>query len=64
MKIAPVNKRIYLGGLHSSITEDQIKERFSRFGTISHIHVARDSESKYYSAILFQYCILMLYFWF
>ncbi|KAG1646410.1 hypothetical protein G6F44_000864 [Rhizopus delemar] len=41
----PVNKRIYLGGLHSSITEDQIKERFSRFGTISHIHVARDSEN-------------------
>ncbi|KAG1174674.1 hypothetical protein G6F70_004666 [Rhizopus microsporus] len=32
-------------GLHSSITEDQIKERFSKFGTISNVQVAKDCEN-------------------
>ncbi|KAI8884203.1 hypothetical protein K501DRAFT_248401 [Backusella circina FSU 941] len=41
-----VNKRIYIGGLHPSTTEDSIKERFSKFGQIGQVTVAKDTEGQ------------------
>ncbi|KAI8990967.1 hypothetical protein BDF20DRAFT_841940 [Mycotypha africana] len=42
----PVDKRIYIGGLHPSITEDQIVERFGKFGTVSNVDIAKNVENE------------------
>lgn len=42
----PVDKRIYIGGLHPSTTEDQIVERFSKFGQVSNVTIAKNTDSK------------------
>ncbi|KAL9543344.1 hypothetical protein PS6_009326, partial [Mucor atramentarius] len=40
----PVDKRIYIGGLHPSTTEDQIVERFSKFGQVSNVAIAKNTD--------------------
>jgi RNA recognition motif-containing protein len=47
IRIGPVDKRIYIAGLHSSVTEDQIQERFSKFGKVNGVTVAKNTDSKY-----------------
>lgn len=42
----PVDKRIYIGGLHPSTTEDQIAERFSKFGQVSNVTIAKNTDSE------------------
>ncbi|KAI9486262.1 MAG: hypothetical protein EXX96DRAFT_37357 [Benjaminiella poitrasii] len=42
----PVDKRIYIGGLHPQTTEDQIKERFSKFGAVSNVDIAKNVENE------------------
>lgn len=42
----PVDKRIYIGGLHPSTTEDQIVERFSKFGQVSNVAIAKNTDSE------------------
>ncbi|ORZ02438.1 hypothetical protein BCR43DRAFT_9901 [Syncephalastrum racemosum] len=41
-----VEKRIYIGGLHESIDEKQVHDRFDRFGKVSQISIAKDMEGK------------------
>ncbi|KAI8970499.1 hypothetical protein BDB01DRAFT_845385 [Pilobolus umbonatus] len=41
----PTTKRIYIGGLHESITEDNIKDRFHKYGEIVNVDVAKDCEN-------------------
>ena len=41
-----VSKRLFIGGIASGITEDDIKERFGRFGNVSNLSLKqRKSES-------------------
>ncbi|KAL7332103.1 hypothetical protein PS15p_204198 [Mucor circinelloides] len=42
----PVDKRIYIGGLHPSTTEDQIVERFSKFGQVSNVAIAKNTDNE------------------
>lgn len=42
----PVDKRIYIGGLHSSVTEEQIQERFGKFGKINNVTVAKNTDNE------------------
>ncbi|KAF1803950.1 hypothetical protein FB192DRAFT_1323931 [Mucor lusitanicus] len=42
----PVDKRIYIGGLHPSTTEDQIVERFSKFGQVSNVTIAKNTDNE------------------
>jgi RNA recognition motif-containing protein len=44
--IEAINKRIYIGGLHPSTTEDSIKERFGKFGEINQVTMAKDAEGE------------------
>lgn len=46
MLLEPIDKRIYIGGLHPSTTEDQIKERFSKFGSVDNVTIAKNVESR------------------
>ncbi|KAI8148826.1 hypothetical protein BJV82DRAFT_530452 [Fennellomyces sp. T-0311] len=39
-----VEKRIYIGGLHSSVNDQQLHDRFSRYGTIDNVTIAKDVE--------------------
>ncbi|KAI9491246.1 hypothetical protein BDB00DRAFT_883854 [Zychaea mexicana] len=39
-----VEKRIYIGGLFPSVNEQLLRDRFSRYGTISNITIAKDIE--------------------
>ncbi|KAI9275712.1 hypothetical protein BDA99DRAFT_457392, partial [Phascolomyces articulosus] len=39
-----VDKRIYIGGLHSSVDDQLIRDRFGRYGTIGDITIAKDVE--------------------
>lgn len=45
--VGPVDKRIYIGGLHPTTTEDQIVERFSKFGQVSNVTIAKNVESEH-----------------
>ncbi|KAI7865369.1 hypothetical protein BDF14DRAFT_1826429 [Spinellus fusiger] len=45
-EIEIVEKRIYLGGLHANVDESEIQERFSRFGALKNVTVAKDTEGK------------------
>ncbi|KAI8642059.1 hypothetical protein BD408DRAFT_387732 [Parasitella parasitica] len=42
----PADKRIYIGGLHPSTTEDQIVDRFSRFGKVSNVAIAKNTDNE------------------
>ncbi|KAI7897779.1 uncharacterized protein BX663DRAFT_527174 [Cokeromyces recurvatus] len=42
----PIDKRIYIGGLHPQTTEEQIKERFNKFGSVSHVNIAKNVENE------------------
>lgn len=44
--IEPVDKRVYIGGLHATTTEDQIKDRFSKFGTVNNVTIAKNTDSR------------------
>jgi RNA recognition motif-containing protein len=44
--IEAISKRIYIGGLHPSTTEDSIKERFGKFGEINQVSMAKDEEGE------------------
>ncbi|KAI7847814.1 hypothetical protein BDC45DRAFT_547399 [Circinella umbellata] len=39
-----IEKRIYIGGLHSSVNDQLLRDRFSRYGTIGDINIAKDVE--------------------
>ncbi|KAG0173626.1 nucleolar protein 8 [Apophysomyces sp. BC1015] len=41
-----VEKRIYIGGLHESVTEDLLIDRFSKFGKITQLTVGKGSEGQ------------------
>ncbi|KAI9354958.1 hypothetical protein BD770DRAFT_436137 [Pilaira anomala] len=42
----PMNKRIYIGGLPASVTENEITERFSKFGKVNKVTVAKNVEGE------------------
>ncbi|CEP08022.1 hypothetical protein [Parasitella parasitica] len=42
----PVDKRIYIGGLHPSTTADQIVDRFSKFGKVSDVAIAKNTDNE------------------
>jgi RNA recognition motif-containing protein len=42
-----VDKRIYIGGLHATTTEDQIKDRFSKFGSVTNVTIAKNTDSMF-----------------
>ncbi|KAI7876571.1 hypothetical protein K492DRAFT_210272 [Lichtheimia hyalospora FSU 10163] len=39
-----IEKRVYIGGLHSSVTDQLLHDRFNRYGTISSATVAKDDQ--------------------
>lgn len=39
-------KRVYLGGLAKDITQNDLEDRFSPFGQITHIDIAKDSQGR------------------
>ncbi|KAF7729466.1 hypothetical protein EC973_004446 [Apophysomyces ossiformis] len=41
-----VEKRIYIGGLHESVTEDLLVDRFSKFGTVIEASTGKGSEGQ------------------
>lgn len=43
-KLDAIEKRVYIGGLHSSVTDQLLHDRFSRYGTISSATVAKDDQ--------------------
>ncbi|SAL99168.1 hypothetical protein [Absidia glauca] len=44
--LAPVEKRIYVGGLPSSVTPDQLQDRFAKFGSISNVTIALNDDGQ------------------
>ncbi|KAL0089344.1 hypothetical protein F4703DRAFT_1840626 [Phycomyces blakesleeanus] len=46
VETGPEQKRIYIGGLHGTITEDSIRDRFQKFGSVSGVSLAKDDEGK------------------
>lgn len=44
--LGPVDKKIFIGGLTASVTENEIKERFSKFGRVDSVSVAKNAEGK------------------
>ncbi|GAA5816670.1 hypothetical protein MFLAVUS_010200 [Mucor flavus] len=42
----PVDKKIFIGGLTASVTENEIKERFSKFGRVDSVSVAKNAEGE------------------
>ncbi|KAI9023818.1 hypothetical protein CLU79DRAFT_834641 [Phycomyces nitens] len=46
VEAGPEQKRIYIGGLHDTITEESVRDRFQKFGTVSAVSIARDTEGK------------------
>ncbi|KAI8332106.1 hypothetical protein BC941DRAFT_455852 [Chlamydoabsidia padenii] len=44
--LAPIEKRIYVGGLPSSVTPDQLEDRFAKFGSISNVSIALNDEGQ------------------
>ncbi|KAI8082910.1 uncharacterized protein BX664DRAFT_284703 [Halteromyces radiatus] len=42
----PVEKRIYVGGLPSSVTVDQLETRFAKFGSISNVTIAKNEQGE------------------
>ncbi|KAI9323224.1 hypothetical protein BX666DRAFT_1884475 [Dichotomocladium elegans] len=39
-----IEKRVYIGGLHESINDQLLRERFARYGTVKDATIAKDSE--------------------
>ncbi|KAG2192977.1 hypothetical protein INT47_012297 [Mucor saturninus] len=39
----PVDKRIFIGGLHPTVSEKEIQDRFSKFGKVNTVHVAKNT---------------------
>lgn len=44
MIVAAIEKRIYVGGLHQSVTEDLLRGRFSKFGSVTDASIAKDDQ--------------------
>ncbi|KAI8371937.1 hypothetical protein EDC96DRAFT_73649 [Choanephora cucurbitarum] len=42
----PVQKRVYIGGLHPTTNEQQIKDRFNKFGTVNDVTIAKNTSNE------------------
>ncbi|ORZ01910.1 hypothetical protein BCR42DRAFT_201387 [Absidia repens] len=42
----PVEKRIFVGGLPTSVTPDQLQDRFAKFGSVSKVAIALDDQGQ------------------
>ena len=42
-----VVKKLYLGGVKEPMTEDDLREYFSKYGTVTEIVITKDRDGKY-----------------
>ncbi|CAO3576005.1 unnamed protein product [Absidia cylindrospora] len=42
----PVEKRIFVGGLPTSVTPDQLQDQFAKFGSVSKVTIALNNDGQ------------------